>query len=702
MANTSIKISLELVDAAAQKALSNFISKGESADKNLKDLGSTGKSSFDQINVSLGKANNFLDVFAGTLAANAASKGFELLASGASKLFQTFIVDGVKAAEEQESANNALNISLAQTGVFSSQAAAEFEEFASGLQATTGIADDVISKNAALIQSLGQLDNDGLKRATSAAVNLSAALGKDLSSTSEALGKAAAGNTTAIQKMGLQFQKGQSDAETFNNILKALEDRFGGVAAQKVNTFGGSVTLVGAAFADLQEEVGNTIVKNNVVIAVLKSIGSVIGDVTGFVKDQSQSWKELVGEGLVGFIKASGFVVAAMDQISRGFSFLFNSIRAVIDTAVAVMISPFAIFSDTVKTVLQTLGEDARIAGNEVKTAFSKETGLEQFGVTLAKVQQDAENGFDALKSGASTSVEPVNAAKVAVAGLSDEQTRLNNETTKWAQNLAATSNIAKAQYELDLENLKTQRDAQIITEEQFLQAKRDLNDQQAIDDQARLDRANSQGLLGAQTYALASVAIEKKRAGDEAKIKDEEVRLEQQRSREKVAAVKDTFSNIASLMQTSSRELFAIGKAAAIASATINTYEAITKTMATVPYPFNIPLAAAQGIAGFVQVNNIANQQPRFEDGGIVGGSSFVGDQIQARVNSGEMILNRSQQKQLFQVANGEAGSSNSRVEQLIGMVGQLLAQPVSVQVDGREIFRATRSELDKGRSFA
>ena len=58
---------------------------------------------------------------------------------------------------------------------------------------------------------------------------------------------------------------------------------------------------------------------------------------------------------------------------------------------------------------------------------------------------------------------------------------------------------------------------------------------------------------------------------------------------------------------------------------------------------------------AGFSKV-------PKFADGGIVNGSSFSGDRVMARVNSGEMILNRSQQANLFGMING-GGSGNNGV---------------------------------------
>src|SRR5690606_27703645 len=43
----------------------------------------------------------------------------------------------------------------------------------------------------------------------------------------------------------------------------------------------------------------------------------------------------------------------------------------------------------------------------------------------------------------------------------------------------------------------------------------------------------------------------------------------------------------------------------------------------------------------------------PKFETGGVVSGSSFYGDKILARVNSGELILNQRQQKSVFESMN-------------------------------------------------
>ncbi len=66
---------------------------------------------------------------------------------------------------------------------------------------------------------------------------------------------------------------------------------------------------------------------------------------------------------------------------------------------------------------------------------------------------------------------------------------------------------------------------------------------------------------------------------------------------------------------------------------------------------------------AGGVQLASIiANKPipPSFATGGIVGGTSYTGDRVQAMVNSGEMILNAGQQRNLFDSINaGKMGTS-------------------------------------------
>lgn len=62
------------------------------------------------------------------------------------------------------------------------------------------------------------------------------------------------------------------------------------------------------------------------------------------------------------------------------------------------------------------------------------------------------------------------------------------------------------------------------------------------------------------------------------------------------------------------------------------------------------IPFAGVPMATGFVAtMEGVLGGLQAFADGGIVGGSSWQGDRVLARLNSGEMVLNQGQQRKLF-----------------------------------------------------
>ena len=79
---------------------------------------------------------------------------------------------------------------------------------------------------------------------------------------------------------------------------------------------------------------------------------------------------------------------------------------------------------------------------------------------------------------------------------------------------------------------------------------------------------------------------------------------------------------------------------------------------------------AGLAGLAGAIQLAAVVKskpQAPKFENGGIVGGQSYSGDNVTARVNSGELILNKAQQNNLAgQMSNIVARVVNTNEETL------------------------------------
>jgi TP901 family phage tail tape measure protein len=118
-------------------------------------------------------------------------------------------------------------------------------------------------------------------------------------------------------------------------------------------------------------------------------------------------------------------------------------------------------------------------------------------------------------------------------------------------------------------------------------------------------------------------------------------------------------FGAAARLAATGGKRTFEIAKALSIAQVIINGIQQVSEA-AKLPWPANIPATAFAVADSAARLVTIKQQQaPSFEQGGIVSGTSFTGDRISANVNSGEMILNRQQQSNLFSIANGRGLSA-------------------------------------------
>ena len=96
------------------------------------------------------------------------------------------------------------------------------------------------------------------------------------------------------------------------------------------------------------------------------------------------------------------------------------------------------------------------------------------------------------------------------------------------------------------------------------------------------------------------------------------------------------------------------------------------TASAASLPFPYNI--AAIAVVIGAI-ISALSNMS-KFATGGIVGGNSLSGDNNIVRVNSGEMILNKHQQANLFRMINsGVSGNSGNVTFKISGkdLVGTL-----------------------------
>ena len=126
------------------------------------------------------------------------------------------------------------------------------------------------------------------------------------------------------------------------------------------------------------------------------------------------------------------------------------------------------------------------------------------------------------------------------------------------------------------------------------------------------------------------------------------------------------TATATAQAAETGTTTALAAAETAAIAP-TMGLYKAVKLLAAAQIFAAHasIPFAGPGIAAGYVTaMESLLASLMAFANGGIVGGSSFFGDHMIARVNSGEMILNKNQQKNLFDAIDqnklGGAGANN------------------------------------------
>ncbi|MDR2581456.1 MAG: hypothetical protein LBC85_10760 [Fibromonadaceae bacterium] len=115
----------------------------------------------------------------------------------------------------------------------------------------------------------------------------------------------------------------------------------------------------------------------------------------------------------------------------------------------------------------------------------------------------------------------------------------------------------------------------------------------------------------------------------------DEEVQQMEKHAKNIAASLGTTTK----MLEKSAADYVIFYKTVAISEATINAALSVLKTMTSVPYPLNIPLAAAQSAAAAIQVNEIKNRKiTKKYRGGMIPGMNTL---IMANEQGREAILN-------------------------------------------------------------
>lgn len=590
-------------------------------------------------------ADSKINIAIGVLGGETAKSALDAVTRAAERLFDTFVVDGVKAAAEQEAAITKLNSALAASGNYSKKASDDFLRFADSMQKTTQFSDDAVIAAAGLLESLTGLDEKGLEKATKTAADLSIALGIDLD--------------TAARKVAKTVgAEGVEGLQKFSGTM--------GLAEAQARTFAGAASQVSNAFNEIQEATGSLVTENQTVIAVISQVKSIFNEIAESIVANKESLQELIGQGVIIAIDGFANLVAAVQLVIVGF----REMTAILDTVTLGVVSRIGqAFSNLASEIGSFLGQ----AKQDINSTLGKDAPLGGVAMRLEEIRKAAVASFDAMRVGASTAVVPVNQVKEATDELTDAEEKRLDAILKGIEE-------DKKKTQTELEQIDIRR--------------------------AQIDQAYEDGILAEEDYTEALNAISARRYEAEQKAREDDARQHQLVLTAKLTASQafnNSLSALATLQSAKSKELQAVGKAAAIAQATIATYTGATGAFAALSsIPFVGPalgFAAAASIvaAGLANVSKIAGIFPgTFEKGIDSVPAGFPRDSFPALLTSGERVVPAETNKDLTNFLRNQQNFRNDLLQGIAQMQNQFI-----VNIGGKNLVREIQRAVDGGREL-
>lgn len=126
---------------------------------------------------------------------------------------------------------------------------------ARALQQVSMFGDEVIIEAQALIGSFVK-EEDAIKAATKATLDLAAAKGMELTVAADLVSKTLGSSTNALSRYGIEVTGAVGSTERLESLTGNLAAVFGGQATAQSETFAGSMAQLSNAFGDMQERIG--------------------------------------------------------------------------------------------------------------------------------------------------------------------------------------------------------------------------------------------------------------------------------------------------------------------------------------------------------------------------------------------------------------------------------------------------------------
>jgi phage-related protein len=266
----------------------------------------------DNFTKNLDKADKDVSTFGDKVTDFGKKAGLAFAAAGAAAVAYAgkLAIDGVKAAIEDAAAQTKLALTLKNvTGATDDQIAAT-EDYITKTSLAFGVTDEDLRPSLErLSRATGDLEK--AQKLQAVALDVSAGSGKSLEAVTNAMAKAAEGNTASLAKLGIGLTSAQLKTMSMDQITAKLADTFENQASAKADTFQGKLTRLQIAFDEGKETVGAYILTaiTPMVELIVKKVIPAIQDFTSNIGDKLQP------------------VIKIFKPIVEGLTSAFNSVK---------------------------------------------------------------------------------------------------------------------------------------------------------------------------------------------------------------------------------------------------------------------------------------------------------------------------------------------------------------------------------------
>jgi tape measure domain-containing protein len=543
---------------------------------------------------------------------------------------------------------------------------------------------------------------------------------------------------------GGQFFEGMiRQSKTTSGVLSTLADNFTLVEKEIGDAFlpslkEGALAIIEFTrshrdlIAELAKKFGEQflVVTRAIIVSTQKAIA--------FAEEHAESLKTLA-KGFIELTKHAGLLRVAFELWSKVFSAVASGFEILLgvmndfstglkDGLIRTLLRATEVFGFLISTVgdiafavgleslgdaFRKLGEDIGFFSNQGIIASDNARKLAKEQGELAKFADSAAGRQKALADVLTTNA--ITAYSTATEGAALFSSQVQSTTTDIDAQVKAVVDANKKFVEserakqAELDAMKEARKTIELEEQDLELAERQVRDEEELQriadvlgqEEAIRAQAEINTLLREKKFLQ---ALRKQRALKEKAEKSSIFaiqKFEEISQKQRFENIKSTLGSIQALTSTGSKKLFFLNKASQVAIATIDGITAVQKALASVPFPASIGAAALVGGLAAANVARIAaTPPPAFQDGGIVPGPTSLTDNAIASVAGGELILNRRQQGNLFDLINRGVpeGASGDLEGQISNLTDAVLGQEIVVQIGEAEFARAIRDTSRAG----